>query len=221
MGKDLEDKLGYRFKRSELLKEALTHKSYAMERRLEPYNERLEFLGDSVLALVVAAELFRLHAGSNEGRLSKLKSLIVSRPSLALWADELKLGEHLFLGAGEETSGGRTRPSILANAIEAVLGAMYLDGGLEPPAKLIRGWLERTGLGLEEADHKSRLQEIMQRRHKSPPQYDLTRSSGPDHDKTFHVVVRMGKNTLGEGEGKSKKEAEQSAAEDALSKLKE
>lgn len=215
----LQEKVGYCFKRPELLREALTHKSYAAEQRLDYCNERLEFLGDSVLDVVVASELFGDHPTADEGKLSKLKSLLVSRPSLAHWAKDLGMGGHLFLGAGEETSGGRSRPSILANAVEAVLGAMYLDGGLEPPAIFIQRWMGKKQKRLVERDFKSRLQELMQKKHKVPPQYELTKTSGPDHDKTFHVTVRMGKRVLGKGTGKSKKEAEQGAAAEALSRL--
>jgi ribonuclease-3 len=215
----LEETIGFRFRDPKLLREALTHKSYASENVVSGYNERLEFLGDSVLAVVVARELFERHPAADEGRLSKLKSLLVSRPSLARWAQDLGLGAHLYLGAGEESTGGRERPSILANAVEALLGAMYLDAGLEAPARLIADWLDRHQPKVAEFDPKSHLQELMQKRHKTPPQYELTKTTGPDHDKTFAVTVRMGQQVLGEGTGKSKKEAEQSAAEDALGRL--
>jgi ribonuclease-3 len=217
----LEEKIGFRFRDPKLLREALTHKSFASENTVAGYNERLEFLGDSVLAVVVAKELFERNPAANEGRLSKLKSLLVSRPSLARWAKELGLGQHLYLGAGEDSSGGRERPSILANAVEALLGAMYLDAGLQAPATLIAEWLDSQQPKIREFDPKSHLQELMQKKHKIPPQYELTRTSGPDHDKVFHVTVRMGKQHLGEGSGKSKKEAEQAAAEDALGRLEE
>lgn len=215
----LEDKLGYRFKDAALLREALTHKSYASEHAGEPFNERLEFLGDSVLAAVTAHKLFTAFPNENEGKLSKLKALLVSRATLAVWAGELDLGSGLRLGAGEEAGGGRERQSNLANAMEAVLGAMYLDGGYEPVRRLIGDWFERTHDGLDESDHKSRLQELLQKKHKAPPQYELSDSTGPDHDKTFTVAVVMHNKTLGTGEGKSKKEAEQAAARDALERL--
>ncbi len=221
MGADsVEDSIGHGFKRRELLEEALTHKSYASESKLPSFNERLEFLGDSILAAVVAHELFERYPTEDEGKLSKLKALLVSRPSLAAWARKLDLGKHLRMGAGEQATGGRERPSILANAVEALIGAIYLDGGFEASARFIRRWFREEHRSAEvETDYKSRLQEIIQKKHKVPPQYELTRSSGPDHDKTFLVTVRMGKALLGTGVGKTKKEAEQAAAEDALSRL--
>ena len=216
----VEDLIGFRFKRAELLQEALTHKSYASETKLPKFNERLEFLGDSILAAVVAHELFERYPGEDEGRLSKMKALLVARPSLARWAKQMDLGRHLYMGAGEDASGGRLRPSILANAIEALIGAIYLDGGFDGSARFVRRWLREELDSLPvETDYKSRLQEIIQKKHKIPPQYELTRSSGPDHDKTFQVTVRLGKSTLGAGTGKTKKEAEQAAAADALSRL--
>ena len=215
----LEDGIGFKFKKPELLQEALTHKSYASEQKLPAFNERLEFLGDSILAAVVAHELFERHPGEDEGRLSKMKALLVSRPSLAKWAADLDLGRYIRMGAGEETTGGRSRPSILANALEALIGAIYLDGGMDAAARFIRRWLRAQDEAPAETDHKSRLQEIIQKKHKVPPQYELTKAVGPDHDKTFQVTVRMGRAVLGTGSGKSKKEAEQAAAEDALAHL--
>jgi ribonuclease-3 len=215
----LEEAIGYRFRDPALLKQALSHKSFASESGTVVYNERLEFLGDSVLAAVVAHQLFADYPGEPEGTLSKKKSSLVSRPSLATWAEELELGAHLYLGVGEETTGGRTRSSLLANALEALIGAIYLDGGYEAAAKFVRTWCAKTHGSLSETDHKSRLQEVLQKRHKSPPTYELSSAAGPDHDKTFHVLVRIGGRKLGEGSGKTKKEAEQAAARDALSRM--
>jgi ribonuclease-3 len=216
----LESVTGYRFKNPALLTLALSHKSYASESGSGADNERLEFLGDSVLAAVVAHALYDEYPGEPEGTLSKKKSLLVSRPSLAVWAEEIGLGGRLFLGVGEETTGGRGRSSLLSNAMEALIGAMYLDGGYDVAAKFVREWCERRLGSLLETDHKSRLQEILQKRHKTPPTYELTSSVGPDHDKTFSVLVRIGTRELGKGSGKNKKEAEQAAARDALSRMK-
>lgn len=219
MAEPLESIIGYRFKNPDLLKLALSHKSFASESGSGAYNERLEFLGDSVLAAVVAHQLFDEYPQDAEGGLSKKKSLLVSRPSLAAWGEELGLGAHLLLGVGEETTGGRSRHSLLANAVEALIGAIYLDGGYEPAAKFIRAWCSRKHGSLLETDHKSRLQELLQKRHKSPPVYELASADGPDHDKTFKILVRLADKELGRGTGKNKKEAEQAAARDALSRI--
>lgn len=211
----LQARLQHRFSDPRLLARALTHRSFSAE-----HNERLEFLGDSVLAAVVAHQLYVENPGLPEGDLSKKKSSLVSRPSLALWAEQLGLGSHLLLGVGEESTGGRTRQSLLANAVEAVIGAMYLDGGYEAAARFIRSWCSGKHVDLQDVDHKSRLQEVLQKRHGSPPVYELTASLGPDHDKTFSVAVRMGEAELGRGTGKTKKDAEQAAARDALARMK-
>jgi len=215
----LEEVIGYRFRDSGLLKLAMSHKSFASESGSGGCNERLEFLGDSVLAAVVAHQLFSEYPDEPEGNLSKKKSLLVSRPSLAAWAEELGLGSYLYLGVGEETTGGRTRHSLLGNALEALIGAIYLDGGYEAAAVFIRTWCARRHGSLAETDHKSRLQEILQKKYKVPPTYEIASSAGPDHDKTFAVEVRIGEKRIGAGTGKSKKEAEQAAARDALSRM--
>ena len=215
----LEEVVGYRFKDAGLLKQAMSHKSYASESGSGVYNERLEFLGDSVLASVVAHAVYAGYPDEPEGNLSKKKSLLVSRPSLALWGEALDIGAYLHLGVGEESTGGRTRQSLLANAVEALIGAIYLDGGYEAAAAFIRSWYEARHGSLLETDHKSRLQEILQKRHKSPPTYETTSSTGPDHDKLFQIQVRLGERELGRGAGKSKKEAEQAAACDALRRM--
>lgn len=218
MAEPLEDVVGHRFRDPGLLKQALSHKSFASESGTGVYNERLEFLGDSVLAAVVAHQLYAEYPDEPEGALSKKKSLLVSRPSLAAWAEEIGLGAHLYLGVGEESTGGRTRQSLLANALEALIGALYLDGGYDAAARFIRQWCARTHGSLEETDYKSRLQELLQKRYKSPPTYELTSAAGPDHDKVFSIVVRIGTRELGRGTGKNKKEAEQAAARDALTR---
>ncbi|MFI5362717.1 MAG: ribonuclease III [Elusimicrobiota bacterium] len=219
MAEPLEAVIGYRFRNPDLLKLAMSHKSYASESGSGAHNERLEFLGDSILAAVVAHQMFDEYPQDTEGGLSKRKSLLVSRPSLAAWGEELGLGAHLLLGNGEETTGGRTRQSLLANAVEALIGAIYLDGGYAPAETFVRAWCSRKHGGLLETDHKSRLQELLQKRHKTPPAYELASADGPDHDKTFKIVVRMAGRELGRGVGKNKKEAEQAAACDALSRL--
>jgi ribonuclease-3 len=216
----LEGTIGYRFKAPELLKEALCHKSYASESKTRVYNERLEFLGDSILAAVVAHELYVGHPEEDEGGLSKRKSQLVSRPSLAHWAAEMDLGRYLYLGVGEETSGGRLRQSLLANAFEALIGAVYLDGGYAAARRFIIKSMEKSRARTE-PDFKSRLQEVLQKRYKVPPSYEVTQAQGPDHDKTFDVLVQLGKKILGRGAGKTKKEAEQSAARDALASMDE
>lgn len=219
MPRPLEEVVGYRFKDPGLLKQALSHKSFASESGSGVYNERLEFLGDSVLAAVVAHVLYAGYPREPEGGLSKRKSLLVSRPSLAAWGEELGLGAHLYLGVGEESTGGRTRQSLLANAVEALIGAIYLDGGYEPAAAFVRSWCASRHGSLLETDHKSRLQETLQKRFKSPPSYETTASTGPDHAKVFEVRVRMAERELGRGTGRSKKEAEQAAARDALTRM--
>ena len=219
MKKPLEEVIGYHFKDPQLLREALSHRSYASESRTPVYNERLEFLGDSILAAVVAHQLYLNHPGENEGTLSKKKSQIVSRPGLAHCALELNLGAYLYLGVGEESSGGRSRQSLLSNALEALIGAVYLDGGYHAASLFIRRWCMSRHDKLEETDYKSRLQEVLQKRFKVPPSYEMTHAAGPDHDRTFQVVVHLGRKVLGKGHGKSKKEAEQAAARKALSDL--
>lgn len=211
----LQRKLGYAFKNAQFLTEAVTHKSYATEQGHSCFNERLEFLGDSILSAVVAHYLYDRYPEEDEGRLSKLKAILVSRPSLTRWAKELELGSDIFVGAGEEASGGRSRPSIMANALEALIGAIYLDGGYAPAEAFIRQWLARQQ-DLPETDYKSQLQEIVQKKHKVPPSYTLLEEQGPDHDKTFLIAVKIFNKRLGMGSGKTKKEAEQAAARDAL-----
>jgi ribonuclease-3 len=216
MRPSIEEIIGYRFRNTELLLEALTHKSYAFERDAEKHNERLEFLGDSVLSVVVARLLFDDHPEEDEGRLSKHRASLVSRASLARWADRINLGPHLRLGSGEESTGGRTRPSLLANALEAVIGAVYVDGGFDEAHDLVHRCFLDEREEFVESDFKSRLQELVQKRHQSMPTYIILKATGPDHDKTFSVEVAFGKKTLGTGAGKTKKEAEQEAARDAL-----
>lgn len=217
-----EKRLGHRFRRPELLERALTHRSHAHEHDLDGHYERLEFLGDAVLGLVAADELCRRHPDLPEGELSKRKSHLVSQPVLARRARELGLGDELRLGVGEERSGGRSKDSLLSDAFEAVLGAVYLDAGLEAATGLILPLLEG---GLEEhddgrpADPKTRLQETVQARGWPLPQYRVVETHGPDHAKRFVVQCRLRGEVAGSGEGRSKKVAQQAAAAAALEAL--
>ncbi len=219
----LEERLGYRFQNSQLLANALTHSSYANEHREEgmPSNERLEFLGDSVLGMVVADHLYREHPNMPEGELTRIRASLVCETSLYETAKLLNLGSYLRLGRGENAGGGRKRPSILADATEAVLAAVYLDGGLEAARQLI----ERFIIGYEKEkqqekrDYKTALQELVQRKSGQNQTYELTGQSGPSHDKLISVTVRLTGQELGSGQGRSKKAAEQAAAKTAVAAL--
>ena len=217
--KDLMARLGYEFRDAGLLKKALTHSSYANEGRQGlQSNERLEFLGDSVLGLVAANYLFRRETGP-EGELTKLRAAIVCEKALCSYARELRLGECLLLGKGERSTGGAERPSILADAFEAVTAAMYLDGGFEPVERFLTRFLEKEVSNqrrLHFKDYKTTLQEIVQQNPEERLEYVLTGESGPDHNKVFHVEVHLNSNVIGSGRGRSKKEAEQLAAREAL-----
>lgn len=219
----LEERLGHRFSDRTLLEEALTHSSFAHEQaEPTPYNERLEFLGDAVLDVVISERLMELLRDATEGRLSKLRARLVNEGALAERARALGLGEHLRLGRGEEMTGGRKKPSVLAGAFEAVAAAIYLDVGYERARGVL---LEEFAESFEfetaapTADFKSRLQELCQEAGAGLPTYTLLRESGPDHEKTFEVEVAFFKDLKGTGAGKSKKEAEQEAARQALKQL--
>ena len=220
----LEAKLGYTFQDKHLLENALTHSSYANENRGRSYgsNERLEFLGDSVLGMVVADYLYRTHPDLPEGDLTRTRAALVCEGSLVEVAQALALGQYLKLGRGEDAGGGRTRHSILADAVEAVLAAVYLDGGLGPA----RGIIQRFLLNQEEEkctsrDYKTALQELVQRESGQILEYRLTGAAGPDHAKIFSVAVELNGRVVGAGEGHSKKEAEQNAAKAAITTLKQ
>ncbi len=217
----LEKKLGYRFRDRALLGEALNHSSYANEHRGGlGSNERLEFLGDSVLGFVSAEYLFREHPDLPEGDLTRMRASLVCEQSLYEVARELELGSYLKLGRGEETGGGRTRTSILADATEAVFAAVYLDGGIQPVRELIvRVLLSQAPAAEERRDYKTTLQEVVQRRSGQVLTYHMLSQSGPDHNKKFLFEVRLNDESVGRGEGRSKKEAEQAAARDALEKM--
>ena len=221
--KELEKKLNYTFKNSELLKNALTHSSYANENRAEGIssNERLEFLGDSVLGFVTAKHLYSMQPTLSEGKMTRLRAELVCEQSLHGVALDLDLGRYLRMGHGEEKNGGRTRPSILADAVEAVIAAMFLDGGIAAPESFI----ERMILSPESieahhaADYKTELQELVQQKSGQMLTYAPTGESGPDHAKVFSASVSLNGEIIGEGSGRTKKEAEQAAACQALKKL--
>ena len=221
--RELEERLGYEFRDPSLLRTALTHSSYANERRASGRvsNERLELLGDSVLGMTVADHIYRRYGSMPEGRMTRLRAELVCEQSLHKVALRLRLGEHLLLGRGEEHSGGRERPSLLADAVEAVIAAMYLDSGMETAAAFINREL-LSDLGAAEPvlfnDFKTALQELAQRRGQTVA-YELTGEQGPDHSKTFSVRVLRNGETAGEGVGHTKKEAEQAAAGAALRAL--
>jgi ribonuclease-3 len=218
----LEKRLGHRFKRQDLLDLALTHRSFANEKGVPEHYERLEFLGDAVLGLVTAEWLYARHPELPEGELSKLKAQLVSRTSLANWAEQLELGPELKIGVGEERSGGRAKANLLADSLEALFGAIYLDEGIEAAREailpMLRDGEEEKGKLLA-SDSKTHLQEVTQALGWSLPDYRLVGSSGPDHSKTFIVECWLEGQRAGCGEGPSKKVAEQKAAADALEGL--
>lgn len=216
----LEQKLGYKFNNINLLKNALTHSSYANEvRNGFSSNERLEFLGDSVLSIVVSDYIYKHYPNMPEGELTKLRASLVCEKSLCTFSRELELGSYLMLGKGEDKGGGRERDSILADAFEAVLAAIYLDGGMEPARRHVMNFVLRELKHTDDEvfkDYKTALQEIIQRNPEESVTYILTDESGPDHDKSFTVEVRLNSNVIGKGMGKNKKRAEQMAAKEAL-----
>ena len=220
----LEEKIGYEFRDKTLLDTALTHSSYANELKARGenvmYNERLEFLGDSVLSLVASVYLFKGNRNMFEGDLTKIRAGIVCENALYDYACDIELGEYLFLGHGEETSGGRTRRSILADAFEALLAAIYLDGGFEKARKFVLPYLIsasekliREGSG---EDYKTLLQKFVQQNKGDILEYVMTGEHGPSHAKTFEYSVKLNNKVIGSGQGPSKRDAEQAAAREAL-----
>ncbi len=217
----LEERIGYKFRNSLLLAEALTHSSISLERKNYPFdNQRLEFLGDAVLQLVVTEHLYHLFPDFSEGRLTKLRTRIVSRAGLKTHAMEIGLGAHLMMGRGEDASGGRTRASTLADALEALIGAMYLDGGYEITRDFI---LRETAADFrqitrepDEINPKGRLQELLQSIAPSAPLYEVVSQTGPEHQKHFECRVVWENMELARGVGRSKKQAEVEAATTAL-----
>ena len=223
----LEAKLGSSYGERSLLLAALTHKSYVNEHREDGvvHNERLEFLGDAVVDLAISHRLMERFPRASEGELSKLRALLVNEDSLARVARAVGLGELLLLGRGEEMTGGREKSSVLADALEAVIGAVYLAGGLPQVMELVDRHFGEALAGVAEGrnglDHKTLLQEDAQVRMRTAPRYRVTAESGPDHDKTFEVEVLIGDEPYARASGKSKKEAEQAAARRALQRLHE
>lgn len=223
--KRFEKKLGYKFKRREHLKRALTHKSYANERRLGAgeNNERYEYLGDAVLELAISHLLMERFPEHPEGELSKLRAAVVNEGQLAEIAKEIGLGEFLYLGKGEDQTGGRDKPSLLSDAFEAVLGSVYLDRGFEKAFSVVSRHYEnilvRAGGAGFVKDFKTKLQEVSQGRFRAVPRYRLVGAKGPDHHKLFEIHLYIKDDLWGIGHGASKKVAEQAAAKQALDKL--
>ncbi len=218
---NLENEIGYQFKDKSLLKQALTHSSFSNEQKIRKWKnyERIEFLGDAVLELVSSDYFYRTYPEETEGNLTKMRAAAVCEQALAITARQLKLGSYMIFGKGEEANGGRERESIIADAVEAVIGAIYLDASLEEAKKFIYRFV------LNDLDHKrlfydakSILQEHIQETKAGELVYELIREEGPEHDKLFVVEARLNDVTIGSGEGKSKKTAQQHAAYDALLK---
>lgn len=223
MIRDLEEAIGYHFHNISLLQNALTHSSYANERWHNSLlsNERLEFLGDSILGMLVAEYLFRNFPDRPEGELTRMRADMVCEKTLAAVANRIHLGDHLLLGHGEETGGGRTRDSILADATESVIAASFLDGGMEAALRFIQRFIlvEVPVTKLHNADYKTQLQELVQQKRNQTLTYTLAGESGPDHDKHFDVELSLNGSVVGKGCGSSKKRAEQDAARDAIAHL--
>lgn len=215
-----EDTINYKFENKSYILEALTHSSYSNENKNYKFNERLEFLGDSVLSIVISDYLFKKEKNLPEGELTKLRANIVCEESLSEVAGQIHLGEYLLLGKGEEATGGRDRISILADALEAIIAAIYLDGGLEEASKFIFRFMEEIIENSIEGkifrDYKTYLQEVLQSKGEQHIWYKLIEEKGPDHNKRFVMEVGINDKVLGVGEGKSKKDAEQVAAKSAL-----
>lgn len=220
--KEFEEVIGYKFKDKGLLKQALMHSSYAHEKYMERLsdNERLEFLGDAVLEIISSEFLYHNYPNLSEGELTKLRASIVCEPTLAMCTKEIDLGKYILLGKGEDLTGGRERKSILSDAMEAVIGAIYLDGGFANAKEFVLKYI------LKDIEHKKLfydsktiLQEVVQSKH-AELRYELIGESGPDHDKCFTVEVFVGEQSLGKGSGRTKKGAEQEAAYQALLLLK-
>lgn len=219
--KELQEKIHYQFKNEQILSNALTHSSYANEsHRSLKSNERLEFLGDAVLSIIVSDYIFRHFDHLPEGELTKLRSSLVCEKSLCGFARALGLGEYLLLSRGEQHTGGRERPSILADAFEALIAAIYIDGGMQEAKKFVLSYVlpeleQKQQVAFK--DYKTTLQEVIQQNPEERLEYVLVGESGPDHDKRFVVEVHINSNVVGIGEGRSKKDAEQAAARETLS----
>lgn len=222
--KKFQEVIGYHFHDEKLLRQALTHSSFANEKHLKKHsdNERLEFLGDAVLEIISSEFLYKEYPDKPEGELTKLRASIVCEPTLALCTKDIALGEYLLLGKGEDQTGGRGRKSILSDALEAVIGAIYLDGGFANAKEFVLKYI-LTDIEHKQLfyDSKTILQEIVQAGYNEELNYQLIREEGPDHDKRFVVEARIGEKSIGEGMGHTKKAAEQEAAYQALLKLKQ
>ncbi len=218
---ELEDKIGYHFKNKDLLTAALTHSSYANERKSQhiTYNERLEFLGDAVLSIVVSDYIFKHCPDLPEGDLTKLRASLVCEKSLFAFAKQINLGSYLLLSKGERNNGGANRPSIVSDAFEALIAAIYIDGGIEAAGRHILSFVVPAIKNFKRKpvkDYKTTLQEIIQKNPGERLDYVLVSESGPDHNKHFVFEVHLNSNVIGKGGGRSKKEAEQQAAREAL-----
>jgi ribonuclease III len=222
---DIEQRIGFTFNDSGLLVHALTHKSYANENRVPYHNERMEFLGDAVLGLVISEYLMKACPDSTEGDLSRLRAAVVSEPALAAISREIGLGDHLLLGKGEDQTGGREKDSLLADCLEALIAAVYLDAGKDAADSLVIRLFEeaikKTSASGNSLDYKTALQELCQEQLKQLPEYRVVSETGPDHQKQFEMEVWIKGQLSGRGTGKSKKEAEQRAAKEALAMLSE
>ena len=217
---EFEEKLGYSFKDKSLLELALTHSSFANENKLKKNNERFEFLGDSVLGFVTAEYLFTEFKNRPEGEMTKLRAAVVCEKSLFKFAEQIDLGKYILLGRGEDSTGGRNRPSVVSDAFEAIIAAIYIDGGMEAVKPYILRFI-KDAVKRETSfkDNKSLLQEEIQKVKGNSLAYEEVGEEGPDHDKTFVFRVKLNGEIIGKGKGKSKKEAEQNAAGNALNKL--
>jgi ribonuclease-3 len=221
----LTEKIGYRFRDPALFREALTHKSFSNEQTGSPvpHNERLEFLGDAVLDLAISQIIFRAFPAQPEGELTRIRAEVVQEKSLAALGRGLDLGACLRLGKGEAKSGGHDKDSLIADALEALLGAIFIDGGFEAALdiieKLFSASVTQSARRKFGVDYKTRLQELLQARHGHPPVYSLTKTEGPEHQRLYTVEVRFDDRTIGRGQGKNKKGAEQQAAREALTLL--
>ncbi len=223
---ELENRIGYTFRDRAILTEALTHSSYHNEMKAKgeraPYNERLEFLGDSVLSIIVSSWLFERYSSKQEGDLTKIRAAVVCEKALSKFAGEIGLGDYMYLGHGEEMNGGRRRPSIIADAFEALLAAIYLDSGetFEQASRFVLPYVEREIGEIAKSgafmDYKTALQQLVQQAGGEILEYVLTDERGPDHNKQFSVEARLNSNVIGRGAAKTKREAEQQAAREAL-----
>ncbi|PLR69720.1 MULTISPECIES: ribonuclease III [Bacillaceae] len=223
--KQFQEQIGHTFQNERLLYQAFTHSSYVNEHRKKPYedNERLEFLGDAVLELTISQFLFKKYPTMSEGDLTKVRAAIVCEPSLVAFANELSFGKLVLLGKGEEMTGGRARPALLADVFEAFIGALYLDSGLDPVVSFLEKCVFpkiNDGAFSHVMDFKSQLQEFVQRDSKGSLEYKILHEKGPAHNREFVATVSLNGEVLGTGNGKSKKAAEQHAAQEALTKLK-